>query len=89
VTAYDVKSYQISGPAWVDSEGYVIVAKVPEGATKEQVRLMRQNLLKDRFGVVVHHESRVFPSDKMTLAKGASKLKESGFYGPDELLTAT
>jgi uncharacterized protein (TIGR03435 family) len=47
---------------------------------------MWQNLLKDRFGVVIHHESRVFQSDEMTLAKGASKLKESGFYGPDDLL---
>lgn len=37
VTAYDVKPYQISGPAWLDSQGYVIIAKVPEGATKEQV----------------------------------------------------
>jgi uncharacterized protein (TIGR03435 family) len=76
-TAYDVRLYQISGPAWLDSEHYMIVAKVPEGATKEQVNLMWQNLLKDRFGVVVHHESRVFEADEMTLAKGASKLKET------------
>jgi uncharacterized protein (TIGR03435 family) len=36
---------------------------------------MWQNLLKDRFGLVVHHEPRVFQTDGMTLAKGASKLK--------------
>ena len=76
-TAHDVRLYQISGPAWLDSEHYMVVAKVPEGATKEQVNLMWQNLLKDRFGVVVHHESRVFQADEMTLAKGASKLKET------------
>jgi uncharacterized protein (TIGR03435 family) len=74
-TAYDVELYQISGPASLDSEHYMIVAKVPEGATKEQVNLMWQNLLKDRFGVVVHHESRVFQGEEMTLPKGASKLK--------------
>jgi uncharacterized protein (TIGR03435 family) len=76
-TAHDVRLYQVSGPAWLDSERYMIVAKVPEGATKEQVNLMWQNLLKNRFGMVVHHESRVFQADEMTLAKGASKLKET------------
>jgi uncharacterized protein (TIGR03435 family) len=86
VTAYDVKPYQISGPAWLDSQGYMIVAKVPQGATKEQVKLMWQNLLETRFGVVVHHESKVFQAEEMTLANGASKLKETGFYGPDDLL---
>jgi uncharacterized protein (TIGR03435 family) len=85
-TAYDVRLYQVSGPAWLDSGRYMIVAKVPEGATKGQVHLMWQNLLETRFGVVVHHESKVFQSDVMTLAKGASKLKETGFYGPDDLL---
>jgi uncharacterized protein (TIGR03435 family) len=76
-TAYDVELYQVSGPAWLDAEHYMIVAKVPGGATKEQVNLMWQNLLKDRFGVVVHHESRVFQGEEMTLPKGASKLKET------------
>lgn len=86
MTAWDVKRYQISGPAWLDSERYTIVAKVPAGASKEQVNVMWQNLLESRFGMVVHHEPRVFRSDEMTLAKGASKLKETGFYGPDDLL---
>ena len=77
-TAYDVRLYQIGGPAWLDSAQFMIVAKAPEGATKEQVNLMWQNLLKDRFGVVVHRESRVFQeAEEMTLAKGASKLKET------------
>jgi uncharacterized protein (TIGR03435 family) len=82
VTAYDVKPYQVSGPAWLDSEGYVIVAKVPQGATKEQLKLMWQNLLKNRFGVVIHHESRVFQAEEMTLVKGASKLKETDLPDP-------
>ncbi len=78
-TAYDVESYQVSGPGWLGccSDRYTIVAKAPEGSTKEQVNLMWRNLLKDRFGLVVHHESRVFQADEMTLAKGPSKLKET------------
>jgi uncharacterized protein (TIGR03435 family) len=42
---------------------------------------MWQNLLKVRFGLVVHHESRVFQADEMTLAKGAAKLKETDLPG--------
>jgi hypothetical protein len=80
-TAYDVRLYQISGPEWIDSNQYMytIAAKLPEGATREQVNLMWQELLKDRFGVVVHHESRGFQGEEITLPKDASKLKETDF----------
>jgi uncharacterized protein (TIGR03435 family) len=40
MTAYDVKMYQVSGPSWLDTERYDIVAKVPAGATKEHVNVM-------------------------------------------------
>jgi uncharacterized protein (TIGR03435 family) len=77
MTAYDVKSYQISGPAWLSTERYNIIAKVPEGATKEQVNVMWQNLLVERFGVVLHHESKEFQVQELVVAKGGLKLKES------------
>lgn len=38
--AYDTKSNQITGPAWIDTERYDILATVPLGATKEQVNVM-------------------------------------------------
>src|SRR5437588_1341382 len=47
--AYNVNSYQISGPAWLDSERYDITAKVPEGVNTDQVPAMLQGLLVDRF----------------------------------------
>ena len=80
-TAYDVELYQISGPAWLDTEPYMIVAKVPEGATKEQVALMWQNLLKDRFGVVVHHESRVFQGGGADAGEGIVQAEENRSSG--------
>jgi uncharacterized protein (TIGR03435 family) len=76
-TAYNVRLYQISGPAWLDFGRYAVVAKVPDGATKEQVNLMWQNLLKNRFGVAIHHESRMFRGEAMMLVKGSSKLKKT------------
>ena len=55
--AYGVKRYQVTGPDWIDPERYDVVAKVPAGATKEQVRVMWQNLLADRFGLVFHRRA--------------------------------
>jgi uncharacterized protein (TIGR03435 family) len=74
-TAYDVKPYQITGADWMDSERFEIVAKVPAGATKEQVNVMWQNLLADRFGVLLHHSSKVMQAYEMEAVKGGVKLK--------------
>jgi len=38
--AYGVKSYQISGPDWIETLRFDISAKVPGGATKEQFQAM-------------------------------------------------
>jgi uncharacterized protein (TIGR03435 family) len=77
MAAYDLKPYQIKGPGWLDTERYDIIAKVAEGATKEQVAVMWQHLLKERFGMVVHHESKEFQVEELQVAKGGSKLKET------------
>lgn len=77
MTAYDVKGYQIVGPAWITDQQYDIVAKVPEGATKEQVRSMWQNLLAERFGLRLHHEFREFQVEELVIGKGGPRLKET------------
>jgi uncharacterized protein (TIGR03435 family) len=73
--AYDVKRHQIVGPYWLDTERYAIVAKVPAGATTEQVKVMWQNLLADRFGVLLHRESKDLAVEELTVANGGPKLK--------------
>src|ERR1700681_2549902 len=47
--AFAVKPYQVSGPDWMKENRFDILAKMPEGATKEQVPQMLQALLADRF----------------------------------------
>lgn len=79
MTAYDVKAYQVNGPAWLDTERYDITAKVPAGATREQVNVMWQNLLTERFGVKLHHEPKEFQVDELVIAKGGPKLKETAW----------
>jgi uncharacterized protein (TIGR03435 family) len=79
LTAYDVKNYQISGPAWLDTERYDVVARVPEGVTVEQARIMWQNLLAERFGLTVRHEPKEFQVQQLVIAKSGPKLKETSW----------
>ncbi|MGA9108105.1 MAG: TIGR03435 family protein [Bryobacteraceae bacterium] len=77
--AYDVKPYQISGPDWMGGMGerFDILAKMPEGATKEQVPAMLQALLADRFKLAIHRESKERPVYELVVGKGGPKMKES------------
>src|ERR1017187_3230329 len=75
--AYGLKPPQLSGPNWLENEKYDIVAKVPVGATREQVNVMVQNLLIERFGLAAHHETRDLPGYEMVFARSGSKIKES------------
>ena len=75
--AYNVKGYQISGPNWLDSERFDIAAKIAKGATKEQFQKMLQNLLAERFKLVLHHETKDLPMYALVIGKNGPKLKES------------
>src|ERR1039457_4817815 len=75
--AYGVKGYQINGPKWLDSERFDIAAKIPMGATKEQLKQMMQNLLAERFKLALHHETKELPMYALVVGKGGAKLKES------------
>jgi uncharacterized protein (TIGR03435 family) len=75
--AYDLKRYQLTAPGWMETERFDITAKIPEGATKEQFRLMQQNLLTERFKLAVHHEKKELPMYELVVAKNGPKFKES------------
>lgn len=74
--AYGVKDYQVEGPQWLDGERYDIVATIPKGADKEQVGLMLQALLAERFNLTLHHESKPLAVYTLSVGKGGPKLKE-------------
>jgi len=75
--AYSLKSYQISGPAWLDDERYDIVAKIPEGAMKEQVPAMLQALLAERFRLRLHWESKERRAYALAVGKNGPHLAAS------------
>jgi uncharacterized protein (TIGR03435 family) len=75
--AYDVQSFQVSGPSWMESQRFDIVAKVPGGATKEDARIMLGNLLADRFKLKLHKGSKEISIYELVVAKGGIKIKEA------------
>ncbi len=85
MTAYDVKEYQVSGPGWLDTERYDILVKLPAGATKEQVNVMWQSLLAERFGLMLHHEPKEFQVEELVVGKNGAKLKETAVDPAAEL----
>jgi len=85
--AYAIRPYQISGgPDWINSAHYDIEAKAEGNATPQQIRLMTQSLLEDRFKLKAHRETRELPVYDLTVSRSGLKLlspKEGSCVTPD------
>ena len=75
--AYKVKPYQITGPPWLATERFDIVAKMPEGASKDDAPRMLQALLEERFKLAAHRDTQEHPVLALVVGKDGPKLKES------------
>jgi len=73
--AFRIKNYQVSGPDWMRSSRWNVLARLPEGAPQEKAPEMMQALLAERFQLKVHHEKREQPVYALEVAKGGSKLE--------------
>jgi len=74
--AYGIRDFQIvGGPAWVGTERYDITAKPEDAANQEQVKLMVQALLADRFKLQFHRETKELPTYALVVGKGGPKIK--------------
>jgi uncharacterized protein (TIGR03435 family) len=73
--AYHVRATQVSGPAWLSDQGFDIEAKVPDGASKEELNAMLQSLLEERFGLKVHRDTRTGQGFALVVGKNGPKLK--------------
>ena len=70
--------YQILGlPGWADTERYSINAKAPDGTPPAAMSVLLLNLLKDRFGLATHLETRELPVFHLVMARADGRL------GPD------
>ena len=75
--AYKVKPYQITGPSWLADLRFDIVAKFPDGASKDDAPEMLQALLKERFKLEAHIESQEHPVMALVVGKGGPKMTAS------------
>ena len=82
-TAYDVREFQIlGGPGWVNSERYDILARSVDSLANgagipndvKAIRLRLQALLRQRFNLEVHRETRELPEYVLEVAKKGPKL---------------
>lgn len=73
-TAYRVKDFQVQGPEWLESARFDITAKLPPGASENQVPEMLQTLLADRFKLTIRRDSKEETVYALTAGKGGLKL---------------
>jgi len=79
------RDYALTGPAWISSERYDIVAKVPAETPRPQMLRMLQALLADRFQLRLHRENKLLRVYLLTVARTGPKLK--AVPGPEDSFT--
>ncbi len=70
----------LEGPNWLELDRFDIRAKVPPNSTPETQRLMLQALLRDRFQLAVHKDTRPVPTFALMVGK-KPQLREAGGTG--------
>ena len=76
--AYSVLDVQVSGPDWLDTTRFDIIAKAGAPAKEREMKQMMQTLLADRFKLELHRQTKDVNAMVLTVAKGGHKMKEVG-----------
>jgi len=73
--AYTVTDRQISGgPSWISTDRFDIEAKAARSRTPDELHVMLQHLLEERFHLVLRRETRQEPVWALVVDKGGSKM---------------
>jgi uncharacterized protein (TIGR03435 family) len=74
--AYRIQADQVAGgPGWMDTERYDMNAKAEGPSSVEELHLMLQDLLADRFKLRFHRETKELPVYALLVDKGGVKLQ--------------
>jgi uncharacterized protein (TIGR03435 family) len=65
----------LGGPSWMTSQRFTIEAKAPEPTTVANMRLMLRSLLRDRFKLKAHTETREFSGYVLVVGRNGSRLE--------------
>jgi uncharacterized protein (TIGR03435 family) len=84
--AYHVVDFQVTGPDWIDQQRYDIVAKASGEASEDQMRLMMQALLADRFKLTAHKQTKEASAWVLGVGKNGPKFKESAAEGESSIV---
>jgi uncharacterized protein (TIGR03435 family) len=79
--AYTIRGFQIEGPSWIKTDRYDILAKAPDNTPKDQIPLMLQGLLTERFQLKLHRESKEMQVYFLVTGKGQPKYLSSDSTG--------
>jgi uncharacterized protein (TIGR03435 family) len=76
---------QLAGPDWINQKvvRFEVTGKAPPETPDDQLRLMLQTLLKERFQIALHTEQREITHYELVIGKSWPKLREST-VGPGE-----
>ena len=72
--AFSVPIHQVSGPEWINSARFDIAATMPENATEDDFPKMMEALLRERFMLRAHRESRESPILALEVGRNGTKL---------------
>jgi uncharacterized protein (TIGR03435 family) len=73
--AFAIPSGLLLAPDWTETDAFDISAKLPNGATHEQLPKMFQSLLEDRFGLTFHRGAKEGTVNALVVAKGGLKVR--------------
>ena len=66
---------RVTGPEWLANQRFDVLAKLPAGATNEQLPELLQSLLAERFGLTFHRANKIEPSLALLVGPKGSKLE--------------
>jgi uncharacterized protein (TIGR03435 family) len=81
--AYNLKPFQVTGNTRLPNPPnlFDVDAKVEGSHSEDDVRLMFQSLLRDRFKLATHWETRTLDGFRLTIPKGGAKLQPVSSHG--------
>ena len=75
-SAYNMRvGLVVGGAGWMDTDHFNVDAKTDASTTQADARVMLASLLRERFALRVHFESRSKPVFVLTVAKGGPKIR--------------
>jgi uncharacterized protein (TIGR03435 family) len=67
--AFKLAPYQVEGPGWINEGRFDVLGTMPASTTDDQVLMMLQTLLIERFKLKFHREQRILPVYALVMGK--------------------